>query len=222
MQHTANVPAYVDQLASAALGGTLSRRAAYLAAQGARRRAKREAAALPELAGERWSWRDGRYRVYTVAHLPFEALPAYADGGPATVALGVWGVSTSSLCRAFSSPSVAAADDGMHTLSVYRFATPGGADIERHALDGTTYATGRDASRAAYEAGLLGFMVYERDAGRFGLPTVDADDDEHAQAREAWEAATGRPMGSVECPRTDDLYEMPEPGADLDALDDGA
>lgn len=125
-------------------------------------------ATLPALKG------DGRYRVYTVEHLPFDALPAYDEGGPATVRGDEWNVSTSHLSAAFASPSVVAADDGMYTLSVFKFTHPGGgADLVRHPLDGTKYATRRDANRAAYEAGLLGFMVYESDAPSYGLPTAD-------------------------------------------------
>jgi hypothetical protein len=34
------------------------------------------------LQGERTELGDHRYRLYTVDHLPFDALPSYADGGP--------------------------------------------------------------------------------------------------------------------------------------------
>lgn len=116
---------------------------------------------------------DGRYRLYTVDHLPFDALPSYGDGGPAKVVLDPWGTSTSSLCGFMSSPSVAAADDGMVTLNVYRVDSPASQPMVRHPLDGTRYATTRDADRAAYEAGVTAFMVYEREAARFGLPSED-------------------------------------------------
>lgn len=124
---------------------------------------------LPPLQGTAYSWHDGRYRIYTVEQLPFDALPAHSDGGPAMVAHTEWGMSTSSLSAWMSSPSVAAADDGKHTLRVSR--TVGADGVERHELDGTRYDTNRDASRAAYEAGLLGFMVYERHAAKWGLPS---------------------------------------------------
>jgi hypothetical protein len=130
--------------------------------------------ALPAVEGELWSWRDGRYRLYTVDHVDFDALPAYGDGGPAKVVLDGWAMSTSSLSRALSSPSVVARDDGMHTLNIDRVVNerPGGGSADRHPLDGTRYATYRDADRAAYGAGIVGFMVYERDAAGFGLPTI--------------------------------------------------
>ncbi len=49
-------------------------------------------------------------------------------------------------------------------LKVFRFPDGYHGDIERHALDGTTYPTGDDASRAAYDAGLLQWMVYDTPA----------------------------------------------------------
>lgn len=56
---------------------------------------------------------------------------------------------------------------------------------------------------------------------RPAVVTVHSDlSGQHAKAREAWEVAIGRPIGSVEYPRTDDQYEMPEPGVDLNTLDD--
>lgn len=42
---------------------------------------------------------------------------------------------------------------------------------------------------------------------------------ERAAARKAWEAAIGRPMGSVEYPLTDAEYDMPDPDVDLNTLD---
>lgn len=125
----------------------------------------------PELQGEDWGWTDGRYRLYTVDHVPFDFFPEYPEG-PASVVHTTWCKSTSRLDRFFSSPSVVAADDGLVTLNVYRFSGPTDRTGERHPLDGTKYATTRDADRAAYEAGVTAFMVYERDAARFGL--VDA------------------------------------------------
>lgn len=106
---------------------------------------------------------NGRYRVLTVAHLPYGTLPAYPEG-PATVTIEPWCVSTSPLSP-LSSPSVLAADDGMTTLNVHKMT--GG--CERHDLDGTKYATKDDADRAAYDAGVTGYMVYERDRERLGV-----------------------------------------------------
>lgn len=120
----------------------------------------------PDYHGQDWS-----YRVYGIEHLPFNALPAWRDGGPATVARDGWSKSTSSRCRALSSPSVIAGDDGMTTLNLRRLdpANPNGPGIP-HELNGTRYALQSDADRAAYEAGATGFMVYTREAARWGLP----------------------------------------------------
>ncbi|MFI7608467.1 hypothetical protein ACIBTV_25405 [Micromonospora sp. NPDC049366] len=167
-------------------------------------------ASLPPLQGQTWDNFDGRWRLYTVEHLSFDALPECGKGGPAKVAATNWTVSASSVSRALSSPGVVAADDGMHTLQVIRLCGPTGSDIEQHPLNGTKYASADEAWRAAYGAGLLGFMVYEGDAARFGLPTAD---DEQADPAASADDEDEYP------PRTDDLYEMPEPGADLNALD---
>jgi hypothetical protein len=130
---------------------------------------------LPQLQGSIEPWRDGRYRVYTVEHIEFDALPQYSDGGPAMIALGAYNVSYRTLDRMFSSAAVIAADDGMHVLSI--FTTLYDADgmyagSAKHELDGTRYPTQLDARRAAFEAGAIGFMVYERDVERLGLPAA--------------------------------------------------
>lgn len=127
---------------------------------------------FPPVKGDVTEWRDGRYRIWTVQHVPFDQFPAYGEGGPAMVALGDWGVSTQSLCRLFSSQSVIDADDGKHELHVYRFPKEPG-PMERHELYGTKYDTSRDADRAAYEAGVLGYMVYLCDEAEFGLREQD-------------------------------------------------
>lgn len=130
---------------------------------------------VPEQRGEiRTYGGDGRYRLYTIEHLPFDALPSYSDGGPATVTNDGWSMSTSSNCRIFSSPSVNAADDRMHTLrlTTHPVGVPWSLENDvKHPLNGTKYATAADAKRAAYEAGGIGFMVYNRDAAKWGLPT---------------------------------------------------
>lgn len=116
---------------------------------------------------------DGRYRLYTVDDVPFNRFPEY-PAGPSTVVVDGWSKSTSSLSRIFSSPSVVAADDGLHKLRLTRHDGTG-AVVERHALDGGKYRSQREATRAAYEAGCLAFMVYEKDADRYGLnPTGEA------------------------------------------------
>lgn len=125
--------------------------------------------AIPPLKGERYIDYDGRYRLWTAEHgLDFDAVPHNRDGGPSKATLNGWITSTSALDWVMSSASVVAADDGMHTLDVWR-GDP--ANPERHPLDGTKYPTQDDADRAAYNAGVTAFMVYERDARRFNLPT---------------------------------------------------
>ncbi len=134
---------------------------------------------LPPLRGEVLLLRQGRrgdwrYRIYTDScGVPFDAVPEYSDGGPATVAHSGWCVSYTSLCAALSSPSVVAQDNGRVTLRAFKSALDD-PTVEgvRHSLHGIEYATQRDASRAAYEAGLLGFMVWERDAERLGFPAA--------------------------------------------------
>lgn len=131
----------------------------------------------PAIQGEREPWRDGRYRIYTHEHLDFDALPSYRDGGPATVVVDGYSMSTSSVSRVLSSASVIAADDGMRTLNLSTPILDGEGStavitgFDKHPLDGTRYATDVDARRAAFDAGALAFMVYERDAAKWGLPT---------------------------------------------------
>ena len=116
---------------------------------------------------------DGRYRVWTAANgIIFDALPGFQSGGPTMVAINGWSFSTSRLCRALSSASVADADDGMHTVGCSRGRGEEQEATEKHPLlNGRKFPLRRDADRAAYDAGVLGFMVYERDADRYGLPT---------------------------------------------------
>jgi hypothetical protein len=113
--------------------------------------------ALPPLLG------DGRYRLFTATHAPFDTFPPPPHPRPALVTVDPWGVSYAHLNRLFSSPSVVAADDGLVTLHAYR--PDGPRRLIHHELDGTRYPTVRDAQRAAYDAGLLAFMVYERKVG---------------------------------------------------------
>lgn len=109
-----------------------------------------------------------RYRLYTVEHLPFGALPSYRDGGPASVAMPGWSKSTSTVSRLFSSSEVVA--DGTVTLNLRHY-QPVTGGYEPHALDKTTYATQADADRASYEVGASAYMVYDCDAADWGLPT---------------------------------------------------
>ena len=111
------------------------------------------------------SYKRRTYRLITVAEAPFDAFPPYSEGGPAKVTNTEYSVSTSSLCGVLSSPEVVQRDDRKHTLNLSRrvpglpLSDPGA--YEKHPLDGTKYATQRDADRAAYEAGALAFMVYD-------------------------------------------------------------
>jgi hypothetical protein len=112
----------------------------------------------PDLHGFTNTDYDGRYRIYTIASgIAFDSVPAYDQGGPASVAFGDWNVSTT---HSSDRP-------GVYTLKVWR----GDAfKPTRHQLDGTDYPTLRDADRAAYDAGVTGFMVYEKHAFRYWLP----------------------------------------------------
>lgn len=113
-----------------------------------------------------------RYRLYAREHIDFDALPSYHDGGPAMVVINGYQTSTSNL-SGFSSAAALSADDGKYTLNLSKpVRGPGGgiAGFDKHALDGTKYDTAREASRAAYDAGALAFMVYERNAAKWGLP----------------------------------------------------
>lgn len=116
------------------------------------------AAAKPALQGSIATWRDHRYRVYGAEHLPFDALPSYRDGGPAKVVRDGWSVSYTTDCGATI--------DGVR-LSARKHPDEG--EREEHPLHHTVYPTQEAASRAAYDAGLLGFFVYERDAEAYGL-----------------------------------------------------
>jgi hypothetical protein len=109
----------------------------------------------------------GGYRLWTAAHgLDFDAMP---ERGAQLVPFNGWHAPKTCLCRSQSSASVVAADDNMVTLGMWR---GDAAKPQRHALDGTKYPTHLDANRAAYNAGAMAFMVYEDQAGRFGLPTA--------------------------------------------------
>ncbi len=111
---------------------------------------------------------DGRYRVYThTSGVPYGALPPWLDGGPARVAIGDWNVSQRSWCRWMSTPGTVPSGPPI-ILNVTRRVD---GQLERHPLDGTGYDSAEDADRATYDAGLIGFMVYEKNAASYGLPT---------------------------------------------------
>lgn len=89
--------------------------------------------------------RSRPYRLYTVEDVD------YADfaGKASTVTNTRWGVSYAHTYG----------EDGW-TLNVYDVSNLPEEGIEYHALNGTRYAEKEDANRAAFEAGVLAFMVY--------------------------------------------------------------
>ena len=135
----------------------------------------------PEVRGHASEHYDGRYRLYTVNHVPYGTYPRYVDGGPAMVVVDGWGKSVSSLCRIFSSQSVIEADDRQHTLSLRR---AGGL----HSLNGTKYPTSEAADQAAYEVGATAYMVYERNAreGPEPVPCTACEADLYYEPRVGW------------------------------------
>jgi hypothetical protein len=97
---------------------------------------------------------DGRCRTWTVDHIPdYTGLPTYEPGprSPALVALDGWQITW----------------DG--TLSVFRTHEDG---TERHPdLDQASFDTEEEADAAAWNAGVVGLMVYEDVAHLYGLPS---------------------------------------------------
>jgi hypothetical protein len=127
-------------------------RAAYLTGRG-----PQHLTGIPPLGGHTYGAVDGRYRLWTSAHgVQFGDLPAHHHGGPALVGNG-WA------CRI-------EADGGQHMVRAVRGTT---GVVEVHPLHGQWFATKRDADRAAYTAGLTAYLVYERSAAAYGLPTDD-------------------------------------------------
>ena len=111
------------------------------------------------------------YRLYTIEHLPFDHW-GEGETRPRTVVTDGWGKSTTGYDRLFGAilgAEVPERPDEV-TLNVYR--VPFSPDDERHPLDKTVWPTKRDADRAAYEAGITAFMVYEDQRERLGLPAV--------------------------------------------------
>lgn len=115
-------------------------------------------ASLPTLKGSGFR---GGYRMYTVDHIPFDALPAYSDGGPGMATHNGWCVSY----EMGGEPGV--------VLHVYRsYADSEPVPGKHHALYGTRYDDEQSARRAAYEAGAVGFQVFDEHAPLWGLPSM--------------------------------------------------
>jgi hypothetical protein len=130
------------------------------------------AASLPAIIDVPMDDHDYRYRVWTAAHgVDFDAVLAYNDLYPATTTVNGWNVSKSTTTRQhFDGSGVERVDDGRCTLNVWR-GDP--SNPTRHPdLDGRKFETSRDADRAAYNAGVLGYFIPERRAFRHGLPTA--------------------------------------------------
>lgn len=105
----------------------------------------------PELVDRGPLFRGG-YRLYDRTHCDFDDFPAWPEG-PGTVVHAGWGVS-------YSMPN---SEHPKVVLHAYKFEGEE-EGFAKHELDGTEYDTKEDATRAAFEAGLLAFMVYEQDA----------------------------------------------------------
>lgn len=108
----------------------------------------------------------GGYRLFNVHDVTWELgctlSPRNADGR-GTVVIDGWGVSYST----GSWERRPGDGDGAVRLNAYKYHGPE-EGFENHELYGTTYDTQVEASRAAFEAGLLAFMVYEDE--RIGKP----------------------------------------------------
>lgn len=102
-------------------------------------------------------------RVYTNAELDFDALHATQEGGPGLAVLDGWSVSYDVAC-----------ERDPNATAVLNLRLWGGCctDTPAHPLHGVRYPTRRDAERAAYQAGALGFLVFENQAAQWGLPTA--------------------------------------------------
>lgn len=95
--------------------------------------------------------------VQTVAQAPFNPeLSQVLLGTP-----DAWYVSTDTQSVMSFSPAFGIKDDPRTTLNVWRWNNPTNfrAGVQRHKLDGTVYVSRGAASRAAYEAGLVGQYV---------------------------------------------------------------
>lgn len=98
--------------------------------------------------------RDGKVRYHLVTFadgLPFDALPEYTDGGPSMVTVGGWCTSTT------SGSHIDGVILGAHKPAEF---SRDGQKVE-HPLHGAAFPNRTAARRAAYEAGLIQFMIYD-------------------------------------------------------------
>jgi hypothetical protein len=96
----------------------------------------------------------GGYRLFNVNDLPWEdrgLVSAEAVEGRGIVVTDGWG----------TSQTTGGDLDGKVKLNAYRVPIDPEDGLDRHELDGTVYDTRLEATRAAYEAGITAFMVYE-------------------------------------------------------------
>lgn len=89
--------------------------------------------------------RSNPYRLYTVEHCDWEDFAGKAS----TVTSTRWGVSYSHTYG----------EDGW-TLQVYDVSNMSEEGVEHHEIHGQVFDTQAEATRAAWEAGVLAFMVY--------------------------------------------------------------
>lgn len=90
-----------------------------------------------------------QYYLKTVADVPFGYYPPYPEG-PALVTVGDW-------C---TSNATGAHIDGVK-VSAFKVLSENPWNTQRHELDGFLFASHEEANRAKYEAGLIGYLVYQ-------------------------------------------------------------
>jgi hypothetical protein len=93
------------------------------------------------------------YRLFTVEHCDWEDFAPAGLARPPVVTLAPWGTSyTQEMDENWERT-------GMVEMHVYDVRSVPGETV-KHPLYGTTYPTQEQATRAAWEAGVLAFMVY--------------------------------------------------------------
>ena len=136
---------------------------------------------LPELLGGVHGDTDTRHRIYTQDFLPWGALPLWEDGGPQTIALTDWTVQYLTGHSSCDEPGYATCEIQLYVHRKVRCShTPWDyyfhsrrypcTVVEYHPTLCWTWWSGVSAARgAAYEAGLIGLDVMERDAAGYGF-----------------------------------------------------